>query len=84
MKPVSLQLVSELLVVFLELGTVHVRGTIHVYGTVHVYDTIHVYGTIHVKRGSDPRIFRCKAGNSSVRKATVVLYMSRKVLSQRR
>ena len=43
-----LTVVSELLVVFLESGTVHVRGTIHVYGTVHIYDTIHVYGIVHV------------------------------------
>ena len=43
-----LTVVSELLVVFLESGTVHVRGTIHIYGTVHVYDTIHVYNTVHI------------------------------------
>ena len=60
-----LTVVSELLVVFLESGTVHVRGTIHVYGTVHVY------GTIHVNGGSNPRTLQCKAGNNGVSKATV-------------
>ena len=42
-----LTVVSELLVEFFELGTIHVRGTVHVYGIVHAYDTIHVYDIVH-------------------------------------
>ena len=39
--------VSKLLVVFFESGTIHVNGTVHAYCTIH-QGIVHAYGTVQV------------------------------------
>ena len=64
-------MVSELLVVFLKLGYCSHKDTIHVY-ILFTYTVLFIYTVLFTRNGgSDPRILRCKTGNSGVSKATV-------------